>query len=367
MKQKKAMNDYEKAIIVRLVRLLLIALLALPHTRENILANHCLEGGQQMTSLSKTEFEIIEGKFHDGLGTYAELSLANALIVATKISQPLFDVRRSNAKMVAALNDLPEGHPSRMIFQKEMANIEKGSQQGAIEILAKVKGRLQKVKHVASDFADAKAGDLLLEFEAHRSLPISVKTDKSGKVAIAEGQTPDIKGKVAERYFRVSNEEFSAIISDLRFNSEAELRSHYLNVSQLMAQVLIRKLALSDCQPNDFSQAKVGNLEAAKYLFRQLLRYKGGNDSSHVIIFDRNTGQVKWESLLDSIEIESLTSERISFRPSRPRKGRVIGSEFGIKVDGKAVVTFQIKHKRGAARETSRWEEFSDITIRLLL
>ena len=320
-----------------------------------------------MTTLSKTEFEIIEGKFHDGLGTYAELSLANALIVTAKISQPLFDVGRSKVKMAAALEALPEGHPSRTIFQKEMANIERGAQQGAIEILAKVKGQLQKVKHVASDFANAKAGDLLLEFVAHPSLPISVKTDKSGKVAIAEGQTPDIKGKVAERYFRVSNEEFGAIISDLGFNSEAELRSHYLNVSQLIAQVLIRKLMLSDCQPNDFSKAKVGNLEAAKYLFRQLLRYKVGNDSSHVIIFDRNTGQVKWESLLDSIEIESLTSERISFRPSRPRKGRVIGSEFGIKVDGKAVVTFQIKHKRGTARETSRREEFSDITIRLML
>ena len=33
-----------------------------------------------MTPLSKIEFEIIEGIFHDGLGTFAELALAIKLI-----------------------------------------------------------------------------------------------------------------------------------------------------------------------------------------------------------------------------------------------------------------------------------------------
>jgi hypothetical protein len=135
MEKKKAMNHYRKAILVRFVSLSLIILPGLSQTRENILANQRLGGSEQMTSLSKTEFEIIEGKFHDGLGTYAELSLANALIAVANASQPLFDLRRSKAKMVEAIGALPEGHPSRITFQKEIVNIEKGSQQGAIEIL----------------------------------------------------------------------------------------------------------------------------------------------------------------------------------------------------------------------------------------
>jgi hypothetical protein len=141
----------------------------------------------------------------------------------------------------------------------------------------------------------------------------------------------------------------------------------HLNVAQLVAQTLIRKLALEGYKPNDFAEAKIGNLEAAKYLLIQLLRYKKGNDSSHVIIFDRRTAEVKWESLLDSVDIDGLSLERISLLPSRPRGGRVVGSTFGVKVDGKTVVTFQVKHKRGALRETSHRNEFSDITTRLQL
>lgn len=318
-------------------------------------------------ALSKTEFEIIEGRFHDGLGTYAELSLANALISQMRLAQPFFDTRHSREKMLQAIAQLPESHPGRAIFAREIGNIERATSEGAAEILVKAEGMLQRVRHVASDFADAKAGDLLLEFVNHPPLSISVKTDKSGKVAVAEGQTPYIGEKWAEQYFRVSPSELDAMVKELGFADVGELCANYSNVARLVATVLIRKLELSDCEPTDFSRAKVGNLAAAKYLLRQLLRYKQGNDGSRVIIFDRATGAVKWESALDSVDIENLTSDRISFRPSRPRAGRAIGSEFGIKIDDKAVVTFQIKHKRGAARETVRRNEFSDITTRLQL
>jgi hypothetical protein len=151
--------------------------------------------------MTKIEFEIVEGKFHDGLGTYAELSLANELISCAKISQPFFDKSQSQSKMVSAINSLPESHLSQGIFQKEIANIEKAAQRGASEILAKVKGELQNVQHVAREYSDARAGDLLLLFADHPAVPISVKTDKSGRVAVAEGQTPDIRSKWAERYF----------------------------------------------------------------------------------------------------------------------------------------------------------------------
>jgi hypothetical protein len=316
---------------------------------------------------AKKEFEIVEGHFHDGLGTHAELVLANALITQGKIVQPRFDLTRSYNKMTAAIASLPEAHPSRTIFQTEINNIESAAPNGARQLLAHAGGTLSKVHHTAREFADAKAGDLKLEFADRAPLSVSVKTDKSNRVAVSEGQTPDIAHKWAARYFRVSESELQAMLTDLQFASLAEAKTNYLNVAQLVAAILMQKLELKNCQPNDFSRARVGNLEAAKYLLRQLRHYKHGTDNSRVIIFDRTSGAVRWDSLLDGIDIEALTTERISFLPSRPRGGRVIGSEFGLKVDGQTIVSFQIKHKRGKARGTSAQFEFSDITTRLRL
>ncbi len=314
------------------------------------------------------QFDIIEGRFHDGLGTYAELALANSLIAISGISQPFFDVTKSKAKMLEAIAALPTELASReSIFKKEIENIEKASQRGAVEILHQIKKSLKQVRHVAGDYADAKAGDLILEFTDQVFLPLSVKTDKSGRAAVAEGQTPHIWAKWANRYFDVSEIEFNAILLSLGFNSIAELKAHYLNVSRVVAHILIQKLELTDYHLNDFSRAKIGNLATVKYLLHQLLHYKNGNDSSHVVIFNRTTGTIKWESLLDAIPIDNLTSEQISLLPSRPRKGRQIGATFGIQVERKTVVTFQVKHKRSAARDTNRRDEFSDITTRLQL
>jgi hypothetical protein len=321
--------------------------------------------GEKM-GLSKTAFEIIEGKFHDGLGTYAEQVLANELIALKRLPQPAFDTSGSAAKMRQAIAALPISHPSRATFQREISNVETAAKRGASELLTKVgRGTLTLVRHVPREFAQASAGDVILEFSDRPRVPISVKTDKSGKVAVAEGQTPDIGPKWAERYFKVSEAELNALIGELGFSSLADLKSHYLNVARLVAEVMVRKLELTQHRLTDFSQAKVNNLDSVKHLFRQLLLFKKGNDQSHVIIFDRATGDVKWESLLDAIDIDNLTPDRISFLPSRPRGGRSIGSEFGIKVDGKTVVSFQVKHKRGRARGTPRQYEFSDITTRL--
>ena len=320
----------------------------------------------QAPALSKTDFEIIEGIFHDGLGTYAEVTLANDLISAGGLTQIAFDTSSPRAKMRAAIERLPSSHPSRVTFQREIANIETACKRGALALIEGAgAARVARVHHVPKEYADAKAGDLRLDFADRPTLPVSVKTDKSGKVAVAEGQTPEIGPKWAERYFRVSDAELNQMITELGFSSKADLTSHYLNVARLVAHVLIRRLELEQCQPTDFSKARVKNLGALKYLLHQLLAFKKGSDGSRVIILDRATGEVKWESLLESVAIDSLTSDRISFLPSRPRGGHPIGSEFGIKIDGKTVVSFQIKHKRGGARGTARQYEFSDITTRL--
>jgi hypothetical protein len=316
--------------------------------------------------LSKTEFEIIEGKFHDGLGTFAEVTLANELIALAKLAQQPFDVSRSRSKMREAIAALPESHPGRAVFEREIGNIEKAAQRGTAALLGKAAPRtLARVRHTPREFAAAKAGDVKLVFTDGSAMPVSVKTDKSGRVAVAEGQTPDLGPKWAERYFRVSAAELSALTSELGFASLAELKAHYLNVARLVALTLMRKLELKNCEPTDFSQAAVGNLEAARYLLRQLLHYKRGSDHSHVIIFDRQTGEVRWDSLLETVDIDRLTAERISFTPARPRNGHHIGTTFGLRIDGRTVVTFQIKHKRGKARGTADQYEFSDITTRL--
>ena len=320
----------------------------------------------QSPGLSKTEFEVIEGIFHDGLGTLAEVTLANELIGLTHLAQPAFDTSRSKAKMADAISRLPASHASRSIFQREISNVEAGAKRGARELIEGLKPAFPvRVRHVPREYADAKAGDLRIEFAGRAPLPISVKTDKSGKVAVAEGQTPEIGPKWAERYFNVSAAELGEMVRALGYSSITELKSHYLNVARLVAEILIRKLRLVGCRPTDFSGARATDLGAIKHLFHQLLLFKSGKDHSRVIIFDRSTGDVKWESLLDGVDIDGLTSDRISFLPSRPRHGHVIGSEFGIRIDGRTIVSFQIKHKRGRSRGTVRQYEFSDITTRL--
>jgi len=317
-------------------------------------------------AVSKTEFDIVEGIFHDGLGTYAEIALANELIALAHLAQPALDTSRSIARMHDAINRLPSSHPSRAIFKGEIANITEAVKSGATELVNSVKPAcITRVLHTPRDYADATAGDLRLELTGQPALPVSVKTDKSGKVAVSEGQTPDIEEKWAERYFRTSTSELNQIVRDLGFTSMADLKSHYLNVAKLAAEVLVRKLRLVDYKPTDFSRARLTDIGALKYLLHQLVLFKSGKDKSRVIIFDRSTGKVKWESLLDAVDIDGLTADRVSFLPSRPRGGNPIASEFGIKIDGRTVVSFQIKHKRGAARNTTRRDEFSDITTRL--
>src|SRR6266571_5368296 len=133
----------------------------------------------QSKALSKTDFDIIEGIFHDGLGTYAEVMLANELISLSRIKQPPFDASQSKAKMLDAINRLPASHPSRAIFQREIANIESGVKTGAAELLKQAgSAHLTRVRHTALEYADARAADLVLEFSDRADLPVSVKADK---------------------------------------------------------------------------------------------------------------------------------------------------------------------------------------------
>ena len=359
-----------KSMKKRIVRFASLApIVALALTNEGAWAPRGADGQtKQPGAVSKLEFEIIEGVFHDGLGTFAEVLLANELITLAGAKQSGFDLSRSKAKMFDAINRLSEDDPRRERFNREIVNIQCGVKSGAPQLLAAIKpSRVARVRHTPREYADAHAGDLVVDLDQGGSIPISVKTDKSHKVAVAEGQTPDIGAKWANRYFRVTDAELAGIIKGLGFSSIDQLKSEYLNVARLVAEILISKLGLKDCAASDFRNARITDLEAVKYLFRQLRFFKSGKDRSRVIIFDRGTGSVKWESLLDELDVEGLKTERVTMLPSRPRRGHPIASEFGIKVDGRTVVTFQVKHKRGRNRGTVHRLEFSDITTRLTI
>jgi hypothetical protein len=158
-----------------------------------------------MPNYTKTEFEIIEGQFHDGLGTYAEITLANEIIETYGIDQQLIDYGNSIEKMNRAIERLPSKDATREIFKTEIENIKKGSTQCVA--LLRSKFRIQNptsVFHSAKNFSNAKAADLQIICEDASRVLLSVKTDRSGKVAIADGQTPFIFEKWAHRFFQIT-------------------------------------------------------------------------------------------------------------------------------------------------------------------
>lgn len=317
--------------------------------------------------ISKSEFEEIEGVFHDGLGTFAELSLANKLISGSGINQSPYNTETEETKMKSAIDRLPPNHRSRQIYANEIEAIKTASEIAATRLIAEESDKdILSIEHTARQFDGAKAGDVSIIFKDGIEVPISVKTDKSGKVAVADGQTRSIYDKWAKRYFGLTEGEYQEILNELCHKTYANLISDYLNVAEFVATVIIRKLDLSDCELTDFSRACPRNMAAVKHLLRQLLKYKSGSDNCCVVILKRSTGQVVWGTLLDSVDIESLTAEDISFRPSKPRDKR-IGSEFCLKVNNKAIVTFQVKHRRGSAKATAKRTQFGDITTRLLI
>src|SRR2546423_8839530 len=117
----------------------------------------------QAPAIQKSDFDTIEGAFHDGLGTFAEIALANELIAQAHLSQPPFDAAPSRAKMRDAIRRLPESDAHRTVFQQEISHIETATRRGAAELLGlAAPARLVGVRHTPRDYADAHAGDLRL-------------------------------------------------------------------------------------------------------------------------------------------------------------------------------------------------------------
>ncbi|MDP2104320.1 MAG: hypothetical protein Q8K26_05360, partial [Candidatus Gracilibacteria bacterium] len=249
-------------------------------------------------------------------------------------------------------------------FELEKNNIISGSDK-AFEIIREIIGDVGVLKVVASaqEYRQGNARDVYIELSNNETLNFSLKTDKSGKIALFEGQTSDIFEKVYKRYFNLSIEAYENI-KLLLFNTIDEyiIFEKFDNVAGLTQQVFINQLGLinGDVGLNNLGNALATNDINLKYLIRQLMRYERSDDNSIVIGVNRLTGDLLGKTLIDNVDFDNFNLSDFTFLPCKPRKYR-FGTEPGIKYKGKAIVSFQAKHKRG--RNPSL--KFSDITIRL--
>ena len=111
---------------------------------------------------------------------------------------------------------------------------------------------------------------------------------------------------------------------------------------------------------NNFKEAKITNRENLKYFLEQLKKFKNWKDNATVLLLDRLTWNIWFESILDNINTEKLDLEKLSFTPTKPRNYKY-ATEPSMKYNCKTFIWFQTKHKRWKNPSNKFW----DITIRL--
>ena len=180
-------------------------------------------------------------------------------------------------------------------------------------------------------------------------------------MAISEWQTPKIFEKVYNRYFQLSLKDYENLKQELfHTRDEKNIFEDFQNIALLTQKVIIKQFSLINVEINNFKNAKITNLENFKFFLLQLKKFKNGKDNAFVLLVNRTTGNVGFESILDSLDLNNISLEDFSFTPCIPRWYKY-ATEPGIKYRWKTFISFQIKHKRG------KWvsDKFWDITIRL--
>ena len=315
--------------------------------------------------LKKAIYEKIEWIFHDGLWTYFELLVYDYLVDYFNLNQEKSDKQQTLNKMNEAIKLYNKFFPNNeydINFEAEIKNIENASKQiiDYIKDLLPI-SKVIEITHSAQDFRQWNARDVFIEFENWKTLNLSLKVDKSWKVALFDGQTPDIFNKVYNRYFNLSKQDYENLKQELFGTSdENKIFEDFQNVALLTQKVLIKQLGLIYVKINNFSKAKITNKENLKHLISQLKRYKKSDDNSIVIIADRITWKLDWVTILDKIDENNLDLEKFSFTPTKPKKYRY-ATEPWIKYNCKTFVSFQTKHKRWSQSSKKFW----DITTRL--
>jgi hypothetical protein len=247
-------------------------------------------------------------------------------------------------------------------LEKEKNNIEKWAELSLEIIKEKIlDNKIIKLTHSALDFSNWNARDIYITLENWEEINYSLKIDKSWKVAIFEWQTPKIFEKVYNRYFNLTEEEYKNLKLEL-FKTEDKniIFENFQNIALLTQKVLIKQFWLIDVEINNFKEARITNIKNLQYFLKQLKKFKNWSDKAIVLLVDRLTWKIWFESILDEIDIENLDLEKFSFTPTKPRNYEY-ATEPSIKYNCKTFIWFQTKHKRWKNPSNKFW----DITIRL--
>ena len=338
--------------------------------------------------MDKKEYEIIEGKFHDGLGTFAELVVIAAVRSKAQISPSSDEERdekalreRSEAKMAAAIVSLEVANDNRAATLTEEREKIAACGQSAldcIQLLAEtyksrfVLSDIRKVSHTALDFKGGIASDLEIQIASGAVVPVSVKTDKSNKVALAGGQQSNL-AVVTEDFYRTSGSELEALAVSKLGRPLSDLYESYFDISALFRHVMIKVLDIRNTDGslpdiNNFTEARPYNDDAVRHLLAAVRNGLHGKDECLLLVVDRKKGTVTSNTRLDTIPATNqIDSSWVRFTPGIPRGGRPVGTEVGVKLGDpqigspKTCFSHQIKHPRGGKQSL----RFSDVTTRV--
>lgn len=313
------------------------------------------------------DFEQLEGEFHDGLGTFNERNLINHLIEALSLPQAELDLTSEQIKMKRAVDRLPLSDPRRWALLAELENIRSAAPalMRLIDGVARLSDVAQ-VEHVGSSYAGGKAADVLLLMRDGSSVPLSLKTDKSNKIALADvGQTPI--ERVAQHLYDTPVEELEHIAQRSIGMGVAEAKADYQDVAHLMQHLVRTKLGVVDGGINNMGSCRPTDDTAVQKLFANIQRFAHGVDKAVVLVTNRVTGRVGFSALIGAIDPTTVRAHEISFSPCAPKsigppKYR-FGTTIAIKWRGEKLFDHQVKHQRGAQPSV----RFRDVTTRLAL
>jgi hypothetical protein len=339
--------------------------------------------------LSKREYDEVEGVFHDGLGTFAEikilLAIRDCLGLETQEDErenAQLELLQSEEKMERAItrcSEAGDGRAETLISEREAV---RGCGQRALGCIdeqlrsdrwpGRSLDEVTSARHTATEFQGGQAADISLGFDDGGLVPVSVKTDKSGKVALAGiGQT-GIE-QAAHAFYGVGMGRLNELAATKLDRSLDEAKADFLDIAELWRWIMIESLRLrnpDECEPdiNDFSECRPTSAEGVSHLMEAVRGAIHGQDGSMLVVVDRKTGGASYGSRLDLLPGE-IGVDWIRFTTGRPQSGRRVGTSVGIKIarpgtpkgKSKTVFDHQVKHRRGRNRSIA----FSDITTRV--
>lgn len=310
-------------------------------------------------------YEKIEWFFHDWLWTYFEL------LVYDKINEKYMLWQSESDKSTAIWKMENWKSLYKVFFAKNEYNVDRNIEIDSIKRWSLV--ALEQIEEIigdkkviavscsSQDYRQWNARDIFIDLQNQEQLNFSLKTDKSGKVAIFQWQTSNIYERVYKRFFNLKEESYEKLKVEL-FNTAEEsiIRQDFENIALLTQNVVIKQFWVVWWSVNNLKDAKATNFENMKYFIKQLKRYKVWDDNSIIIAVNRLSWDLIKSTVLDEVDLDKMDINDFSFLPCKPRKYRY-WTEPWIKYKTKKFVSFQIKHQRW--RNPSN--KFGDITIRL--